>query len=122
MREKDAAAVVNMDVPRAVFPSHLFGGTFMTLTAYYQPVGRFDATTASQHEAALLLLLTGDANTVALDFSKIEFLSSAGLRVLLVTANAAEKKGGRLQLSGANAVIREVILTVGFDDIVHLQD
>ena len=94
----------------------------MSLTVPYQPVGRFDAATAAQHEAQLLHLLAGDADSVELDFSKIEFISSAGLRVLLVTANAAEKKGGTLQLIGARADIRDVILTVGFDDFVHLKD
>ena len=94
----------------------------MTLIARYQPIGRFDASTACRHEAELLRLLDGDAQSVELDFSNIEFLSSAGLRVLLVAANLAEKKGGTLQLSGARPEIREVILTVGFDDIVHLRD
>ena len=94
----------------------------MSLIVKYQPVGRFDATTAAQHEAELRRLLDGDAHSLELDFSKIEFLSSAGLRVLLVTANAAEKKGGTLQLHGASAAIREVIITVGFDDIVPLRD
>ena len=94
----------------------------MSLTVPYQPVGRVDAATAAQHEAQLLQLLAGDADSVELDFSKIEFISSAGLRVLLVTAHAAEKKGGTLQLIGASADIRDVILTVGFDDFVHLKD
>ncbi len=94
----------------------------MSLTAKYQPMGRFDATTAAQHELELLQLLAGDADSVELDFSKIEFVSSAGLRVLLVTANAAEKKGGTLALIGASAEIREVIQMVGFDDFVHLKD
>ena len=94
----------------------------MSLIAKYQPVGRFDATTAAKHEAELRRLLDGDAQSLELDFSKIDFLSSAGLRVLLVAANAAEKKGGTLQLSGASAAIREVIITVGFDDFVRLRD
>jgi anti-anti-sigma factor len=90
--------------------------------ATYQPVGRFDASTAAQHEDELRRLLDGDAHSVELDFSQIEFLSSAGLRVLLVTAIAAEKKGGTLQLCGASAQIRAVILTVGFGDIVNLRE
>ena len=94
----------------------------MTQIATYQPIGRFDANTAPQHEAELLRLLAGEADSLALDFSQVDFLSSAGLRVLLVAANKAEKKGGTLQLSGARPEIREVILTVGFDDIVHLRD
>jgi anti-anti-sigma factor len=67
----------------------------MTLIARYQPIGRFDASTAARHEAELLRLLGGDAQSVELDCSKIEFLSSAGLRVLLVAANLAEKKAAR---------------------------
>ncbi len=92
----------------------------MTLVAKYQPIGRFDASTATQHEMEMRRLLGGDAQSLELDFSGIEFLSSAGLRVLLVAAKLTEKKGGTLQLTGARSAIREVILTVGFDDIVHL--
>jgi anti-anti-sigma factor len=90
--------------------------------AKYQPVGRFDASTAAQHEEEMRRLLDGDAHSVELDFSNIEFLSSAGLMVLLVTAKAAEAKGGTLQLRGASAPIRAVIRTVGFADIVNLRD
>ena len=94
----------------------------MSMTEKYQPAGRFDASTSAAHQAELLRLLDGPATSLELDFSKIEFLSSAGLRVLLFAANEVEKRGGTLQLSGARAEIREVIMAVGFDDIVRLKD
>ena len=94
----------------------------MTDIAHYQPVGRFDATTIKHHEAELRRLLDAGAHSIELDFSGIEFLSSAGLRVLLVTANLTEVKGGSLRLKGTRTEIREVILTVGFDDILQLID
>ena len=94
----------------------------MSLTEKYQAVGRFDASTSAQHQAELVRLLDGAATSLEIDLSKIEFLSSAGLRVLLFVANEAHKKGGTLQLTGTRAVIREVIVAVGFDDIVLLKD
>lgn len=90
--------------------------------AKYQPVGRFDASTSAQHDAQVRQLLAGEADSLEIDFSKVEFLSSAGLRVLLSAASAAEKKGGVLQVTGASANIREIIVAVGFDDIVQLKD
>jgi len=44
------------------------------------------------------------------------------LRVLLVAASLAEKKGGTLHVKGARPEIREIIVAVGFDDIVRLRD
>ena len=93
----------------------------MSLTEKYQAVGRFDASTSAQHQAQLVRLL-GGATSLEIDFSRIDFLSSAGLRVLLFIANEAHKKGGTLQLTGTRAAIREVIVAVGFDDIVLLKD
>ena len=94
----------------------------MAIFAKYQPIGRFDASTSAQHDAQVKQLLAGEADSLELDFSKVEFLSSAGLRVLLFAASTAEKKGGSLQVTGASPEIREIIVSVGFDDIVQLKD
>ena len=94
----------------------------MALVAHYQPIGRFDVTTSAQHDAQVKRLLAGEADSLEIDFSQVEFLSSAGLRVLLVAASLAEKKGGTLQVKGARPEIREIIVAVGFDDIVRLRD
>ncbi len=67
-------------------------------------------------------LLEAPVTALDIDFSKIEFLSSAGLRVLLFVAHEMEKRSGSLQVTGAKTEIKEIIVAVGFDDIVHLKD
>ena len=94
----------------------------MSVTRQYQPVGRFDASTSAQHQVELMNLLQADVTALDIDFSKIEFLSSAGLRVLLFVAHEMEKRSGSLQVTGAREEIKEIIVAVGFDDIVHLKD
>jgi anti-sigma B factor antagonist/stage II sporulation protein AA (anti-sigma F factor antagonist) len=96
--------------------------TAMSLTVKYEPTGRFDASTSAQHQLALIDLLKDEVTALDIDFSNIEFLSSAGLRVLLFVAHEMEKRSGTLQVTGAKPEIKEIIEAVGFDDIVHLKD
>ena len=94
----------------------------MSQTQKYEPVGRFDASTSAQHQVELMHILDGPVTTLDIDFSKIEFLSSAGLRVLLFIAHELEKRSGTLQVTGARPEIKEIIVSVGFDDIVQLKE
>ena len=93
----------------------------MTTVAEYKPVGRLDGANAATHEAALLALLTGDVNAVAIDLSELDYVSSAGLRVLLVTAKATKARGGSVSLKSPKPAILEVLRISGFDKILNVQ-
>ncbi len=82
-------------------------------------VGRLDTTTAPQLEEVVTGGLDG-IEALAFDFAQLEYISSAGLRVLL----AAQKKmnrQGTMVIRNANADIQEVFEITGFSDILTLE-
>ena len=80
--------------------------------------GRLDTTTAPELEAELKEALTG-LTALTFDLSKLEYISSAGLRVLL-SAQKVMNKQGSMSVKGANETILEVFEVTGFSDILTL--
>ena len=81
--------------------------------------GRLDTTTAPQLEAELKTVLA-DANAVCFDFEKLEYISSAGLRVLLSVHKQMKGKGG-MELCHVNEAIMEVFDVTGFTDFLTIR-
>ena len=81
--------------------------------------GRLDTTTAPQLENELKDALDG-ADTLVLDFSKLEYISSAGLRVLLSAQKVMTCKGG-MTIRHVNDVIMEIFEVTGFVDILNIE-
>lgn len=85
------------------------------------PVGRLDTTTAPQLEEQINLELNG-AERLILDFQRLDYLSSAGLRVLLGAHKAFMKRGsGELVICHVNETIHEVFELTGFLDILNIE-
>ena len=80
--------------------------------------GRLDTTTAPQLEAELKTALT-DITELVLDFAKLDYISSAGLRVLL-SAQKTMNKQGSMTICHVNADIKEVFEITGFSDILTI--
>ena len=78
--------------------------------------GRLDTTTASQLEEVLLPAF-GETKEVELDFTKLDYVSSAGLRILLMGHQEAASKGGTLTLRGISDGIRDLLAMTGFTDV-----
>lgn len=81
--------------------------------------GRLDTTTAPQLEGHLRDNLGGVAE-LALDFAKLEYISSAGLRVLL-GAQKIMNKQGKMVIKNVCADIMEVFDITGFSDILTIE-
>ena len=88
-------------------------------TLSYALEGRLDTTTAPQLEAELKESMAS-ASTLTLDFSKLDYISSAGLRVLLSAHKAMNAKGG-MKITNANEIVQEVFEVTGFSDILNIQ-
>ena len=82
-------------------------------------IGRLDTTTAPQLEAKLKDELDGVTELYFL-FDKLEYISSAGLRVLL-SAQKTMNKHGKMVVRGACEEIREVFEITGFCDILTIE-
>ena len=80
--------------------------------------GRLDTSTAPQLEAELKQTLPGMQKLV-LDFQELDYISSAGLRVLL-SAQKTMNKQGEMILQHVNETVREVFEITGFSDILTL--
>lgn len=81
--------------------------------------GRLDTTTAPQLEAELKQSVA-DNTKLILDFAKLEYLSSAGLRVLLAAQKVMNKQG-EMVIRNVNEVIAEVFEVTGFSDILTIE-
>ncbi len=81
--------------------------------------GRLDTTTAPQLETELKASL-GDTDKLVLDFEKLEYISSAGLRVLL-SAQKIMNKQGEMKIIHVNDVINEIFEVTGFSDILNIE-
>lgn len=81
--------------------------------------GRLDTTTAPQLEAELKQSIA-DNTELIFDFEKLEYLSSAGLRVLLAAQKVMNKQG-RMVIRNVNDVITEVFEVTGFADILTVE-
>ena len=88
-----------------------------TLTLAIQ--GRIDTTTAPQLEAELRSDIDG-VTELYLDFTGVEYISSAGLRVLL-SAQKLMSRQGKMVLSHVNEPVMEVFEVTGFSDILTIE-
>ena len=79
--------------------------------------GSLDSTSSPEAQAALDGILAGGARKVVIDFSGVDYISSAGLRVMLATAKRL-RGGGALRLFGLNDTVREVFDISGFSTIL----
>ena len=81
--------------------------------------GRLDTTTAPDLEKELLDQLK-DVEELYIDFSGLEYISSAGLRVLL-SAQKTMNKQGSMELTGVNDTIMEIFEVTGFNEILTIK-
>ena len=82
--------------------------------------GRLDTTTAPVFEKELKESLNG-VDDLTLDFSGLEYISSAGLRVLLSAQKMLNASGGAMKIVGANDIVKEIFEVTGFSDILTIE-
>ena len=82
-------------------------------------VGRLDTTTAPDLEASLKESFEGVTKLI-LDFAELEYLSSAGLRVLLASQKVMNKQGEMI-IKNVNETINEIFEVTGFIDILTIE-
>ncbi len=80
--------------------------------------GRLDTTTAPALEKELKEALPG-VSELTLDFAALEYISSAGLRVLLAAQKTMNRQG-EMRIANVNEIVREVFDVTGFSDILTI--
>ena len=86
---------------------------------HFELNGRLDATTSPDLEAAVRESLD-DADKMVFDLAELEYISSAGLRVFLMTQKNMVKKGGLL-IKNAGPEIMEIFDLTGFSDVLDIE-
>lgn len=87
-------------------------------SAVFAPTGRLDTASAPEFEQAIAEAL-GSIKSLKLDFKNLDYISSAGLRVLLSAQKAMNQKGEML-LTNVNDSVMEILEVTGFTDILTI--
>src|SRR5690606_10295659 len=82
------------------------------------PSGQIDLATAPALADALRQARSGDASEVVVDLTRVDFMDSAGVRVLIDAARETDRGGGRLYLSGAHGWVARVLEITGVADFL----
>ena len=81
--------------------------------------GRLDTNTAPELEAALKTALEG-VEELTFDLEKLDYISSAGLRVLLAAQKTMNRQGS-MKVKNANEIVMEIFEVTGFADILTIE-
>ena len=84
--------------------------------------GEVDAHTAPRLKEKISDWLAQGYSRLVLNASRVEHMSSAGLRVLLYAQREARQLGGEVRLFGVNAQVRRVIELAGFEKLLSIRD
>ena len=85
------------------------------------PAGRIDNDTSADFQARLLAALTPGV-AVLVDFSRVEYVSSAGLRALMMGSKQAKATKGRLAVAALGPVVKEIFEISRFSLVVQVFD
>lgn len=88
--------------------------------AILKVVGRVDAIAMSKLEQSATVAIAGGASRVAIDMRQVDYISSAGLRAVLMAAKKAQAAGGGIALFGLQPSVDDVMTTSGFSTIVRI--
>ena len=79
--------------------------------------GRLDTAAAAVTEQELQPLYDCEGKNIVFDCSKLEFISSSGLRLFLGVLKAAKPKGSKVSISGMSAELKDVFTITGFTSL-----
>lgn len=82
--------------------------------------GRLDSNTSTEFEERLFSVIEGGALNLIVDFGELEYISSAGLRVILKTAKKLGRTNGNIILCSMRDYVKEVFEISGFDSILTI--
>jgi anti-anti-sigma factor len=84
--------------------------------------GRLDAESASEAETTVKAILKGGGQRLLFDLSRMDYISSAGLRVILMAVKEMRNKKGRVVLCGLTPYVKEIFDVSNFSSIIPITD
>jgi anti-sigma B factor antagonist/stage II sporulation protein AA (anti-sigma F factor antagonist) len=98
--------------------SHVHGDVLVVA-----PSGRLDHAVAADFERTLLPLLdpaAGSKAGIVLDFSRVDYISSVGLRVLMIAGKAMRARRARIAVASLQTIVAEIFAISRFDGVVEI--
>ncbi len=83
-------------------------------------IGRLDSATAPQLEREIESVISG-IELLIFDFSELEYLSSAGLRVLLASYKKMKSQNGNMKILSVNSTVNEIFVMTGMINIFDIE-
>ena len=84
--------------------------------------GRLDADSSPEAEKIVKDVLDSPANRILFDLRDLEYLSSAGLRILLSAAKEMRRRDGKIVLCDLNEFVKEIFEVSGFQSLIPITD
>ena len=85
-------------------------------------VGRIDGLNAREFESSMSGMIGDDDKAVVLNLSDLSYISSAGLRSILITAKNLKTANAKFALCSIPSNIMEIVRVAGFDQIIDIED
>lgn len=82
--------------------------------------GRLDSKSVGYGNDEMVRIVQSDHKKVLVNLEKLEFITSSGLRVLLLASKLLQASGGQLKICNANQLVKGVLETCGFDSLISL--
>jgi len=90
-------------------------------TAVIALQGELDTAASQQFASEIKPLMDDAGKEITVDFSELEYISSAGMRTLLLLNKTAENKGGKVTIVGMSEDIRQLFQMTGFDQMITIK-
>ncbi len=88
----------------------------------YRLIGRLDSNTSQMLEEKVFQAISDGSKKIIVDFENLDYISSAGLSVVLKANKALLREDGRVILCSMQNYIREIFKTTGIDNFVPILD
>ena len=88
----------------------------------FLPEGRIDTLAADEIDKTLQAAVAGGSHRIVMDMSKVEYISSAGLRSLAAVLVKSRAEGGDMKLAALNERVSRVFRIIGFDVLMSVHD
>jgi anti-sigma B factor antagonist len=82
--------------------------------------GRLDSNTSQEFEKRVFDVITNGTKSVIIDFKDLDYISSAGLRVILKATKALKREDGKIMLCAMQDYVKEVFEIAGFDSFLPI--
>lgn len=87
-------------------------------TTILSPTGRLDQSTVETFQGAVRAIIEGPSPNLVLDLAKVEFVSSVGLRALVMINSQAKKDGRKFALAAPSQVVKEVLAIARLNTVI----